>query len=307
MNKPPIPPEIAEHIGYKAIPEHHLLTKENMAPLLQHRSPFAHKGSFGHALLVAGSKGMMGAAQLAAKACLRSGVGLLTVHTPACGYPILQSCVPEAMTECDAETDSVSSLALSSLAKYAAVGIGPGIGRSDNAFQALKQLLQYNRLPILFDADALNLLSEHPTCLEFLPPFSVLTPHPGELERLIGRTATTTERLQKTQEFAWKHRCICLIKGAGTAIVCPNRQVFFNTTGNPGMATAGSGDVLSGIILGLMAQSYPTDTATCLGVFLHGLAGDLALAAQSEESLISSDLITHLGAAFQCLHLSRKP
>ena len=299
MNKPPFPPETAERIGYA--PGHHLLTQEEVAPLLHTRSPFAHKGTFGHALLSAGSKGMMGAAQLAAKACLRSGAGLLTVHIPACGYAILQCGVPEAMAECDAETDCVSSLSLPALSHYTAVGIGPGIGRSGNALQALKQLLQYYRRPLLCDADALNLLSENPTLLEFLPPNSVLTPHPGELERLIGPTADAAERLQKTQEFAWRHRCVCLIKGAHTAVVCPNRQVFFNTTGNPGMATAGSGDVLSGVILALMAQSYPSDTAACLGVFLHGLAGDLALAAQSEESLLAGDIVSHLGPAFKKL------
>ncbi len=263
------------------------------------RAQFAHKGDFGHALLIAGSRDMLGAAQLAAKACLRGGVGLLTVHLPACGELPMQTAVPEAMLSCDVLEDTVSSLDFRKLEKYSAVGTGPGLGRSDAAGRCLKQLLQFYRRPIVCDADALNLLSENPTWLEFLPAGSILTPHPGELERLVGHTGDATERLERTRVFAARHRCVCLIKGAYTAVVQPDGHVLFNTTGNPGMATAGSGDVLCGLVLALLAQGYSSEHAAIAGVYLHGLAGDLALEFQSEESLLSGDLPAYFGAAFK--------
>ena len=294
-------PEQAEKIGYREKDNDFFITKELVASFIRKRPLFSHKGNFGHALLIAGSRGMTGAVQLAARACLRSGVGLLTLHVPASAYTIVQTAVPEAMAECDAETESVSSIDLKKLEKYTAVGIGPGLGRSTEAARCLKQLLQYYRRPILCDADALNILSENPTWMEFLPAGSVLTPHIGELERLIGPCADAYERMEKTRKLALRHRCVCLIKGAFTAVVCPDGQVFFNTTGNPGMATGGSGDVLTGIILSFMAQGYTSVQSAISGVFLHGLSGDLALANESEESLLAGDLITHLGKAFKTL------
>ena len=278
-----------------------LVEKKMVSAILRPRAQFAHKGDFGHALLIAGSRGMLGACQLAAKACLRGGVGLLTVHLPACGELPMQTAVPEAMLSCDVLEDTVSSLDFRKLEKYSAVGIGPGLGRSAGASQCLKQLLQFYRRPIVCDADALNLFSENPTWLEFLPAGSILTPHPGELERLIGRTVDATERLERTRNFAARHRCVCLVKGAYTAVVLPDGHVFFNTTGNPGMATAGSGDVLCGLILALLAQGYAPEHAAIAGVFLHGLAGDLALEFHSEESLCSGDLPDYFGAAFKAV------
>ena len=278
-----------------------LVEKKMVSAILRPRAQFAHKGDFGHALLIAGSRGMLGACQLAAKACLRGGVGLLTVHLPACGELPMQTAVPEAMLSCDVLEDTVSSLDFRKLEKYSAIGTGPGLGRSAGASQCLKQLLQFYRRPIVCDADALNLFSENPTWLEFLPAGSILTPHPGELERLIGRTVDATERLERTRNFAARHRCVCLVKGAYTAVVLPDGHVFFNTTGNPGMATAGSGDVLCGLILSLLAQGYAPEYAAIAGVFLHGLAGDLALEFQSEESLCSGDLPDYFGAAFKAV------
>ncbi len=293
--------ESALQIGYEANSSCDFLTKEFLRPLCRERALFSHKGDYGHALLVSGSLGMMGAARLAASACLRGGAGLLTVHVPKCGYAVLQSTVAEAMVECDVEENHVSSLEIKTLEKYTAIGIGPGLGKSEGAKRTLKQLLQFYRRPILCDADALNLLAEDPTCLEFLPSMSVLTPHPGELERLIGPSADAFDRLEKTRCFASVHSCICLIKGAFTAVVCPSGKVYFNTSGNPGMATGGSGDVLAGLILSLMAQGYAPADAACLGVFLHGLAGDMALDVQSEESLLAGDIVCHLGSAFKSL------
>lgn len=302
MNKLSFPtPEQAAKIGYKEGDGSQFITNELVSSFLRVRPIFSHKGNFGHALLVAGSRGMTGAVQLSARACLRTGVGLLTLHVPASAYAIVQTAVPEAMAECDVEEDRVSSLNLKSLEKYAAVGIGPGLGRSEDAARCLKQLLQYYRRPTLFDADALNLLSENPTWMEFMPAGSVLTPHIGELERLTGTSADAFERLDKTRELASRQRCVCLIKGAFTAVVCPDGQVFFNTTGNPGMASGGSGDVLSGMILSLMAQGYTSIQAALAGVFLHGLSGDMALEKESEESLIAGDIVAHIGMAFKAL------
>ena len=303
MNKTDTLPaeELAARIGWLPDGYCQFIKPGMVAALLRPRPQFAHKGDFGHALLVAGSRGMMGAAQLAAKACLRGGVGLLTVHLPACGELPMQTAVPEAMLSCDVLEDAVSSLDFKKLEKYSVIGAGPGLGRGAGASQCLKQLLQFYRRPMVFDADALNLLSENPTWLEFLPAGSILTPHPGELERLIGRTEDATERLERTRNFSARHRCVCLIKGAYTAVVCPDGRVYFNTTGNPGMATGGSGDVLCGLVLSLLAQGYAPEQAAVAGVFLHGLAGDLALAEQSEESLLAGDLPRYFGAAFKAV------
>ncbi len=298
-NSLPFSPETASRIGWLSDGSCQLIEIKMVAAILRPRAQFAHKGDFGHALLIAGSRGMLGAAQLAAKACLRGGVGLLTVHLPACGELPMQTAVPEAMLSCDVLEDTVSSLDFRKLEKYSAVGTGPGLGRSDAAGRCLKQLLQFYRRPIVCDADALNLLSENPTWLEFLPAGSILTPHPGELERLVGHTGDATERLERTRVFAAHHRCVCLIKGAYTAVVLPDGHVLFNTTGNPGMATAGSGDVLCGLVLALLAQGYSSEHAAIAGVYLHGLAGDLALEFQSEESLLSGDLPAYFGAAFK--------
>lgn len=297
----PFSQETASRIGWTLDGSCQLVEKKMVSAILRPRAQFAHKGDFGHALLIAGSRGMLGACQLAAKACLRGGVGLLTVHLPACGELPMQTAVPEAMLSCDVLEDTVSSLDFRKLEKYSAIGTGPGLGRSAGASQCLKQLLQFYRRPIVCDADALNLFSENPTWLEFLPAGSILTPHPGELERLIGRTVDATERLERTRNFAARHRCVCLVKGAYTAVVLPDGHVFFNTTGNPGMATAGSGDVLCGLILALLAQGYAPEHAAIAGVFLHGLAGDLALEFQSEESLCSGDLPDYFGAAFKAV------
>lgn len=298
-NSLPFSPETASCIGWLSDGSCQFIEIKMVAAILRPRAQFAHKGDFGHALLIAGSRGMLGAAQLAAKACLRGGVGLLTVHLPACGELPMQTAVPEAMLSCDVLEDTVSSLDFRKLEKYSAVGTGPGLGRSDAAGRCLKQMLQFYRRPIVCDADALNLLSENPTWLEFLPAGSILTPHPGELERLVGHTGDATERLERTRVFAARHRCVCLIKGAYTAVVLPDGHVFFNTTGNPGMATAGSGDVLCGLVLALLAQGYSSEHAAIAGVYLHGLAGDLALEFQSEESLLSGDLPAYFGAAFK--------
>jgi len=272
---------------------------EDIVPLIPVRNRFAHKGNFGHALLIAGSRGKMGAAVLGAKACLRSGAGLLTVHLPACGESIMQIAFPEAMTEADQEKDFITQLP--SLSKYDAIAIGPGIGLQGKTAAVLFELLRHSGKPFVIDADALNLISENKTLLRLIPAGSILTPHPKEFDRLAGDSKTAYERLQKAIRMAEQLKVYLVLKGAHSAICTPEKQCFFNSTGNPGMATAGSGDVLTGILLGLSAQSYTPFNAAIAGVFLHGLAGDIAAEKSSEESMIAGDIIAHLGNAFTSL------
>ena len=301
VREEPVPEELIREIGFDAANGDLWVTPHFLSAFVHGRPLFAHKGMFGRALLIAGRYGMVGASVLAARACLRAGVGLLTVHAPRCAYPVLQTAVPEAMVESDEEEQVISSLAIKSLEKYDAIGIGPGMGRSKDTAHVLKQLLQFYRRPVLFDADALNVLSDNPTYWEFLPPGSILTPHLGELERMIGPAEIVEVRKAKTRDFAMRHSVYVVVKGAFTQVVSPQGPCFFNTTGNPGMATAGSGDVLSGIVLSLLAQGYGPLQAATLAVYLHGQAGDIALDRESEESLLSGDIITHLGAAYKQL------
>jgi NAD(P)H-hydrate epimerase len=275
----------------------HYLEANDAGDLLKPRMRFAHKGTFGHCLLIAGCYGMMGAAVLAAKACLRSGTGLVTGHVPRFGYKILQTTVPEALISID-ESDIIFT-AVPGLEPFSAVGIGPGLGCKPNTGRAIQELIESVKVPMIMDADALNILSEHPEWISLLPEGTILTPHPREFERLAGKAENGYARVRMQIDFATKHNLIVVLKGAHTSIACPDGSCWFNTTGNPGMATAGSGDVLTGIILSLLAQGYIPRDAAILGVYLHGLAGDLALESSSEESLIAGDIIESLGFAFQ--------
>ncbi len=273
-----------------------LLTKMEASRLHRPRSKFAHKGTFGHTMLVAGSFGKMGAAVLAAKACLRSGVGLLTIHAPRSGNIILQGAVPEAMVSADhrakywAEVPEVQG--------YASVGVGPGIGKEPETARALQGLLNTYDKPMVLDADALNLLAENPAWWDIIPKNSILTPHPKEFERLFGKTGDDFQRNDLQRNKAQTHGVFIVLKGAHTAIACPDGECWFNTTGNPGMATGGSGDVLTGILTGLLAQGYPPKSAALLGVYLHGLAGDLAAESLSQEAMTAGDLVGFLGKAW---------
>lgn len=264
------------------------------------RKVFAHKGNFGHALLVAGSYGKMGAAVLAARACLRAGAGLLTCQIPGCGYTILQTTLPEAMLQVDPD-EKIHTVVPGELDKYSVVGIGPGIGTDSQTFSFLRSLLQRYRKPMVLDADALNILSANSGLLSALPPYSILTPHPKEFERLFGVAADDYERLDNARAQARKHQVIIILKGHYTFIAMPGGKSYFNSTGNPGMAKGGSGDVLTGIITALLSQSYSPGEAALLGVYLHGLAGDCAAGDWSQESMLPSDLTDHLGNAFQII------
>ena len=267
--------------------------------LYKKRSKFSHKGTYGHALVVAGSYGKMGACVLTSRACLSAGAGLVTAHIPKCGYEILQTANPEVMVESDTEENIISDNI--KIEKYNAIAIGPGIGTEKETQNALKALIQNVRVPLVLDADALNILSENKTWLAFLPANSILTPHVGEFKRLVGSYDNDTERLQLQKDLSFKHGVYVVLKGAHTCITCPDGEVFFNSTGNPGMATAGSGDVLTGIIAALLAQGYTPKKAAVLGVYLHGLAGDIAAQHLSEESLIARNIIEFLGEAFGSL------
>jgi ADP-dependent NAD(P)H-hydrate dehydratase / NAD(P)H-hydrate epimerase len=276
-----------------------LLTGKTVGGLLKPRTKFAHKGHFGHALLIAGGYGKMGASVLASEACLRSGVGLLHTHTPVKGYPVIQTAVPEAMVTIDPDDNCFSTLP--DLEPFTAIGIGPGIGFDEKTKRALKLLIQNSAVPLLLDADALTILGENKTWISFVPKNSVFTPHPKEFERLAGKAGNDFDCNRLQREFCVKHGVYLVLKGAHTCICGPDGVCYFNTTGNPGMATGGSGDVLTGIILGLMAQRYSSRDACLLGVYLHGLAGDLAAKKQGMEAMIAGDIVRFIGKAFKML------
>ena len=272
------------------------LNEKLASSLIKKREKFAHKGTFGHALLIAGSYGKMGAAILASRACLRAGAGLLTTHIPHSGYPIIQVAIPEAM--CSIDASDLMFTEFPDLDQFSAVGIGPGLGTKPNSQRGLKELLLAKPKKIVLDADAINILAMHPEWLDDLPENAILTPHPKEFERFAGKTYDSWTRLKTQREFSKKHKVIIVLKGAHTCISFPDGQIYFNTTGNPGMATAGSGDVLTGIILGLLSQKHSPKQAALLSVYLHGLSGDLAKKQVGQEALIAGDIIENLGNAF---------
>ncbi|THU38168.1 NAD(P)H-hydrate dehydratase [Niastella caeni] len=291
--------DIGLHPGFLAIQPSpfQLIDLAMVRKIIQPRQPFSHKGDFGHAALIAGSYGMMGAAVLCARACLRSGVGKLTCHIPVSGYTIMQVAVPEAMCKTGDNWDH----AVHDLGKYDAIGIGPGLGAHEDNSKLLKAVFEQNRRPMVIDADGLNTIAQEKTLLNSIPPGSVLTPHPKEFERLFGKTTNDYERIQTALQKAAEYNLNIVLKGRYTFIASPDGNGYFNSSGNPGMATGGTGDVLTGIITGLLAQKYAPLQAAIAGVFLHGHAGDLAAAYTSQPSLIASDLIDFLGQAYQSM------
>ncbi|HOH99138.1 MAG TPA: NAD(P)H-hydrate dehydratase [Bacteroidales bacterium] len=276
---------------------HYMLEADAMSELAKPRSRFSHKGNFGHALLIAGNQGKMGAAVLCAEACLRSGAGLVTVSVPEDCWQILQPAVPEAMVSI--RPGSYQFVDLKVMPNFHAIAVGPGLGTAETTATALKLLIQSTTRPLILDADALNILAENKTWLGFLPAHSILTPHPKEFERLAGSTADSWERLELQRDFSIKNNVFVILKGAHTCITTPAGDAYFNGTGNPGMATAGCGDALTGVLAGLIAQGYTPLESALLGTWVHGLAGDLALEDTSYEGLITRDLIQKLGEAFR--------
>lgn len=276
-----------------------LTEHEDMPSMLKPRGKFAHKGSFGRALLIAGSQGMAGASVLAARACLRSGVGLLTVHVPFCNNFIVQTSVPEAMTEID--INDVRFSCATDTDDYQAVGIGPGLGKAGDTEAALLEQIESCQTPMVVDADALNLLGEHRSYIGRLPKGSILTPHPKELERLVGKCQNSYERLMKARELARSAGVHIILKGAYSVVITPSGKCRFNPTGNPGMATGGSGDVLTGVVLALLAQGYDAETAAELAVYVHGLAGDIACKKHGAMGMTAGDIVTCLPLAWRML------
>lgn len=272
------------------------LGRNDIAPLLRSRNRFDHKGVFGHGLLVAGSKGKMGAAVLGAGAALRTGIGLITCHIPSSGRIIMQTSVPEAMVLTDKSEDFITEIDASG--SFSAAGIGPGLGIIPETWKALHDFLTGFSNPVVIDADALNILSEMKEWFSLLHPGIILTPHPKEFERLSGRADNGYDRMQRQVEFSREYNCVIVLKGAFTSISTPEGKIMFNSTGNPGMATAGSGDVLTGIILSLLSQGYSAENAASTGVFIHGIAGDIAAENSCFESLIASDIINNIGNAY---------
>ncbi len=277
-----------------------ILEEEELRPHLRRRGDFVHKGSMGNALLIAGSYGMAGAAILAAKACMRAGAGKVTVHTPRRNYGIMQVAVPEAVMQMDREetifSDSVESN------DFDALGIGPGIGQSENTAIALIAQIRRTQCPIVVDADALNILASHQAWMQQLPKGIIMTPHPREFDRMAGSASNSDyERLIRARQMAEHLQGYLILKGHYSALCMPDGHIIFNSTGNSGMATAGSGDVLTGIITGLLARGYNRGEACMLGMYLHGLAGDLAVKEVGKESLVAGDLIKYLPQAFKRL------
>lgn len=276
-----------------------LVMGDEIQPLVKTRDRFAHKGTYGHALLIAGSYGKVGAALLAGEAALRTGCGLVTVHAPRCAYPILQIGFPEGMVSIDQHEYLFSQV--DDLSPYKAIGIGCGLGQNLLTAEALRRLLENVRVPLALDADALNILAANPLWLSMLPRDTILTPHPGEFERLFGKSTDSFARNELQRQKASELGVLIVLKGAFTCIATPDGNCYFNSTGNPGMATGGSGDALTGMIISLLAQGYTPREAAILGVYLHGLAGDLAAAEIDQEALLARDIIRHIGGAFHQL------
>ncbi len=273
------------------------IEKNLVVTFLPRRKKFSHKGNFGRTILIAGSRGKLGAAILSSRACLRGGVGLLTVHIPEYGYQIMQMSVPEAMVTIDPSVGCFSELP--DIDQFDSLGIGPGLGTNDKTIHAFEELLNKIDYPIVIDADGLNILSMHKELIKKVPKNSILTPHPKEFERLAGATNDDFERLEVQRQFAIQHQLYIIVKGAHSSVATPEGKIYFNTTGNPGMATAGSGDVLTGIVTALLAQTKDPYKASIAAVYLHGMAGDLAVEEKGEVALIASDIIEFLPKAFQ--------
>lgn len=272
------------------------LDKKYIKAILRKRDSASHKGDYGHALIIAGSKGKIGAAVLVSRACLRSGAGLLTCHVPQCGISVIQQCIPEAMVVADKNENCFSETL--EIDKYNVIGIGPGIGLHETTVKGFGDLLEKINQPMVLDADALNILSSHKSWLEKIPENSVLTPHSKEFERLVGKWTNDSQKIELQIEFSKKYKCIVALKGPGTTISNIKGEIYVNSTGNPGMSKGGSGDSLTGMITAFIAQGYTSLESAQLGVYLHGLAGDLAVKEFSEYALLSSDLIEFIPKAF---------
>lgn len=291
---------IGLHPGFEAIndPKNILVDAGLIKTIFRPRQRFAHKGNFGHALLIGGSYGKIGAVVLSSRACLRSGAGLVTAYLPKCGYEILQTSLPEAMAMTGEEKDWLTQVP-ANLEKFAVIGVGPGMDTKEPTQKMMRALLSSYQKQMVIDADGLNCLAKNPASLKELPAHTILTPHPKEFERLFGESANDFERMEKAVQKAEEHNIVVVLKGHHTLIATPGGKIYFNATGNSGMAKGGSGDVLTGIITAFCAQGYAATEAAIMGVYVHGLAADYAAQALSKEVMMASDIITFLSQAFQ--------
>ncbi len=278
---------------------YHFLEQGDIVPLIRNRKKFDHKGTYGHGLLVAGSFNKAGAAVLAARAALRTGAGLITCHVPAGCVPVIQTAIPEAMVQADNNDHLFTSV--TDFSHYSALAVGPGIGTSPETYAGFMELIKAASQPLVIDADGLNILGMNKDWISLLRPGTILTPHPKEFERLAGTSSSDFERLQKQISFSVKQQIIIVLKGAHSSISLPDGAVYFNSTGNPGMATAGSGDVLTGIILSLLSQGYEPAAAAIAGVYIHGLAGDIAKESMAMESIMATDITENISNVFRML------
>jgi len=274
-------------------------TMDDVKKLVLKRDRFSYKNELGHALLIAGSYEMMGAALLASKACMRSGVGLLTTHVPSGKEDLIFTTLPEALVSID--RSSLMFTEIENLEKYNAIGIGPGMGLKTNAQRAFANFIDVNSKPLVIDADALNILAKNPDLVSKLKEDTILTPHEGEFKRLVGGWKNDIEKLDLGIEFAKKYKVVLVLKGQNSVIISASGKCYFNSSGNAGMATAGCGDALTGVILALLAQGYNSLDAAIVGVYVHGLAGDYAAEKYGKISMLTSDLIENIGNAFEKL------
>lgn len=286
--------DIGLHPGYIASGNsiYHLTDSKLIKQIYKPRKKFSHKGTYGHALIIAGEKGKTGAAVLCGKSCLRAGAGLVSAMIPEDQFVIMQTAVPEAMAVAQENIENTD------LAKYTTIGIGPGIGISENSARLIQRVLANYNKPITIDADGLNIIAANEELLSDLPPASILSPHPKEFERLFGKSDNHLERIQNARFQAQKLFIYIIVKGHFSFVACPDGEVYFNSTGNAGMATGGSGDVLTGILTALLGQGYSAKETCILGMYLHGLSADIAVKTISQEALIAGDIVEFLGPAF---------
>lgn len=281
-----------------------LIMKAQAQTFYKRREKYSYKGTYGHSLLVGGGKGKMGAIVLAVRAALRAGSGLATAFIPKGGNTVLQTAIPEAMVVTDVKDDFISEVSIDF--EPSVIGIGPGMGQENETIEAFKKLLSQTKRPMVIDADAINIIAANPSVVKDIPKQSIFTPHPGELARLVGEWNNDFEKLEKAKTFSKENEMIVVIKGANTITIFGD-EMYINTTGNPGMATAGSGDVLTGIITGLLSQGYEPSVAAMFGVYLHGSAGNIVSQESGFEALLASDIIENLGRAFIELFMQQKP
>ncbi len=282
--------------------DYYLVEKADVKRILKRRKPFSSKSDYGSTMIIAGSYGMMGAAVLAAKGALRSGVGKVSVHSARCGYNILQCSVPEALYEADKHDIVVTNMLMQH--QYSSIAIGPGIGVNEQTINALEAFLKTASSPVILDADALNCITLRPSLLDHIPVLSIISPHAGEFDRLFGAQPNAEMRLKKAIEKSRYYNIIIILKGHFTTIVRPDGKVYFNSSGNPGMATGGSGDVLTGVIASLMAQGYKPEVSALLAVYIHGVAGDIAAEEHGQYGVTAGDIADNLGKAIHSIMLN---